>query len=76
MKQDPSPESLTGEESWVKRHKDKEKRSYPITITMKPIKDRYAQSKVIGDGRKESGRSKSRKRNVSSENEHKQEWKE
>jgi hypothetical protein len=29
--------------------------SYPITITIKPRKDRYAQSKVIGDGMKEGG---------------------
>jgi len=67
MDRDPSPESLTGEESRVRRHKEKEKGSYPITIMIKPIKDRNGQSKVVGDGRKESRRSKSRKRNVSSE---------
>jgi len=67
MDRHPSPGSLTEEEGQVKRHKDEKKRSYPITITIKPVKDRCVQSKVIGDGRKESGRSKSRKRNGSSE---------
>ena len=56
---------MTEEESRVKRHENEQQRSYPITI--KPRKDSYTQSKVIGDGTKECGRSKSRKRNARGE---------
>jgi len=46
---------------------DERETSYPIMITIKPRKDRYAQSKVIGGGTKESGESKGRKPNASDE---------